>query len=104
MNSHTTEQFRALLTVLSPSVQQRARDAYSLFKSNPFHPSLHFKLVHAKAKGPFYSVRIGLHYRALALREGTRLSGSGLDHMQTMIHYSLNCKLPISALIHFYLS
>ncbi len=73
MKSHTTQQFRALLAELSPSVQQRARDTYKLFKVNPSHPSLRFKPVHTKAKGSFYSVRIGIHYRALALREGDSL-------------------------------
>lgn len=69
MKSHTTEQFRTLLESLPPSVQKRARDAYKLFRVNPSHPSLRFKPVHTKAKGSFYSVRIGIHYRALALRE-----------------------------------
>ena len=73
MKSHTTKQFRILLAALSSSVQQRARDAYKLFKLNPSHPSLRFKPVHTKAKGSFYSVRIGIHYRALALREGDSL-------------------------------
>ena len=69
MKSHTTEQFRTLLAALLPSVQQRARNACKLFKVNPTHPSLHFKPLHTKAKGSFYSVRIGIRYRALALRE-----------------------------------
>lgn len=73
MKSHTTEQFRTLLALLPPSVQKRARDAYKLFKVNSSHPSLRFKPVHTKAKGSFYSVRIGIHYRALALREGDEL-------------------------------
>jgi hypothetical protein len=36
--------------------------------SDPAHPSLRFKLVHPTR--PIYSVRIGLDYRALGLREG----------------------------------
>lgn len=73
MKSHTTEQFRTLLASLPAATQKRARDAYKLFKVNPSHPSLHFKPVHTKAKGSFYSVRIGIHYRALALREKEEL-------------------------------
>ncbi|WP_414675650.1 hypothetical protein [Methyloceanibacter sp.] len=33
-----------------------------MLKQNPQHPSLHFKPV-----GPYWSARIGLHYRALAV-------------------------------------
>ena len=33
-----------------------------MLKSNPRHPSLHFKRV-----GDFWSVRIGLHHRALGI-------------------------------------
>jgi len=33
-------------------------------KANPSHPSLHFKRV-----GKFWSARVGLHYRALAVEE-----------------------------------
>jgi hypothetical protein len=42
---------------------QRLADAnYQLLKADPSHPSLHFKKV-----GWFWSVRIGIHYRALAV-------------------------------------
>jgi len=34
-------------------------------KNNPYHPSLHFKKI-----GFFWSVRIGLDYRALAIEDG----------------------------------
>ena len=34
-------------------------------KKDPFHPSLHFKKV-----GRFWSVRVGLKYRALAVQDG----------------------------------
>jgi len=35
---------------------------YALLKENPQHPSLHLKKI-----GRFWSVRVGLHYRALAV-------------------------------------
>ena len=38
---------------------------FQLLKINPKHPSLHFKRV-----GPFWSVRIGIGWRALALDSG----------------------------------
>ncbi|MEI9888454.1 MAG: hypothetical protein WDN08_18525 [Rhizomicrobium sp.] len=34
---------------------------FALLKENPKHPSLHFKKI-----GEIWSVRIGLHYRAIA--------------------------------------
>jgi hypothetical protein len=53
---------------LPPQVQAQARLAYQLFRQDPFHPSLRFKQVHQSR--PIYSARVGLAYRALALREG----------------------------------
>lgn len=47
---------------LPSPIQKLADKSYALLKSNPRHPSLHFK----KA-GRFWSVRIGLYYRALAV-------------------------------------
>jgi hypothetical protein len=35
-------------------------------KHDPQHPSLHFKKV-----GRFWSVRVGIHYRAIAIEDGT---------------------------------
>ena len=46
---------------LPPAVRELADRNYALLKSDPRHPSLHFKKV-----GRFWSVRVGLHYRALA--------------------------------------
>jgi hypothetical protein len=46
---------------LPQEVQDRARANYELLKSNPYHPSLHFKKV-----GDYWSVRVGRGYRALA--------------------------------------
>ena len=43
-------------------VQQLADEKFELLKPNPRHPSLHFKKI-----GELWSVRVGLHYRALAL-------------------------------------
>ena len=47
---------------LPAEVQQLARDNFELLKSNPRHPSLHFKRV-----GQYWSVRVGLAYRALGV-------------------------------------
>lgn len=66
MKSRRHPQFRAAFANLPEAVQQRARETYRLFRENPYHPSLQFKQVHPTK--PLYSVRIGLHYRALGVR------------------------------------
>lgn len=47
---------------LPQSVQDIADKSYSLLKNDPRHPSLRLKKT-----GRFWSVRIGLHYRAVAV-------------------------------------
>ena len=47
---------------LPENVRALADKNYALLKDNPQHPSLHFKKV-----GRFWSTRIGLRYRALAV-------------------------------------
>ena len=68
MTSVTTKRFRDALAGLPEHVRRQARTAYRLFAADPAHPSLRFKLVHTIR--PIYSVRVGLGYRALAIREG----------------------------------
>ncbi|MEO8611909.1 MAG: hypothetical protein ABI690_28685 [Chloroflexota bacterium] len=67
MKSKRTKRFRELLRALPDEAKTQAYSAYGLFKRDPFHPSLQFKRV-SKQK-PLYSVRIGISYRALGLRE-----------------------------------
>jgi hypothetical protein len=52
---------------LPPQVQAQARLAYQLFRQDPFHPGLRFKQVHVSR--PIFSARVGLAYRALAVRD-----------------------------------
>jgi len=63
VKSTATNPFYKLLANLPGHVQQQAREAYILFRDDPYHPSLHFKQVHPSL--PVYSVRIGRGYRAL---------------------------------------
>ena len=49
-------------------IQAQARLAYRLFRRDPFHPSVRFKQIHPTR--PIFSARVGLGYRALAVREG----------------------------------
>jgi hypothetical protein len=67
MKSKVTPDFRKLLRALPNDVRRQARIAYRQFKRNPYHASLQFKLVDKRHS--LYSVRIGLRYRALGLRD-----------------------------------
>jgi hypothetical protein len=47
---------------LPDSVRRIADEKFRLLKSDPRHPSLHFKKI-----GRYWSCRVGIHYRALGL-------------------------------------
>jgi len=68
VTSKTTGPFRAALAALPPEIRQQAREAYTLFKQNPHHPSLRFRQVHPTE--PVFSARITRGYRAVGIREG----------------------------------
>jgi hypothetical protein len=84
VNSRTTERFRRSFDQLPEHIQHRARLAYDVFRDDPYHPSLQFKKVHATR--PIFSVRVGLAYRALGIREGDAMIwfwiGSHADYDQ----------------------
>jgi hypothetical protein len=48
---------------LPSSIREKADKRFAKLRSDPFHPSLHFKQV-----GRFWSARVDLDYRALAVR------------------------------------
>lgn len=68
MNSHTTARFRSAFEKLPEHVRRQAKEAYQLFRQNPYHPSLHYKQVHPTR--PIYSAPIGTNYRAVGVRDG----------------------------------
>jgi hypothetical protein len=61
----TTPRFWALYAQLPADAQELAAGSYETLKRDPRHPALHFNKV-----GPYWSVRIGLHLRSLAVRDG----------------------------------
>lgn len=71
MKSHVTKKFRRLFGNLPTEIRQGARESYRLWKENPAHPSLQFKRVHQRP--PIYSVRVGIGWRAVGLREGNTI-------------------------------
>jgi hypothetical protein len=60
LNHYASSRFWAVYEALPKDVRDLADKSYQLLKSDSRHPSLHFKKI-----GDFWSVRIGLHYRAL---------------------------------------
>jgi hypothetical protein len=66
LKHHVSSRFWALYDALPEEVRALADKNYLLLKSNPKHPSLHFKRL-----GDVWSVRVGAHYRAL----GTEVDG-----------------------------
>ncbi len=68
MKSRLTKEFRQRFARLPREIKDQARASYRLFKVDPYYPSLHFKRIDSQE--PIYSVRIGLHYRAVGVWEG----------------------------------
>jgi hypothetical protein len=62
LTHHASRRFWALYEALPAEVRELADKNYELLKSDPRHPSLHFKKI-----GDFWSVRVGQQYRALAV-------------------------------------
>jgi hypothetical protein len=60
-----SQKFWRFYDELPVDVQQLADKSFGLLRRDPRHASLHFK----KA-GRFWSARIGVHYRAVAVQEG----------------------------------
>jgi hypothetical protein len=61
----TSDRFWENFNNLPFSIQELARKNFQLLKNDSNHPSLNFKKV-----GKFWSARIGLNYRALAVKDG----------------------------------
>jgi hypothetical protein len=59
---YTTQRFWKCYDDLPEAIQRVADQNYELLKTDPSHPSLHFKEV-----GQYWSVRAGKGYRALGV-------------------------------------
>jgi hypothetical protein len=60
---------------LPPQIRRVADENFKFLKENPRHPSLHFKNV-----GRFWSARVGVHYRALAVSEASEMIWFWIGH------------------------
>ena len=61
MNHFATPAFWHCYRHLPQDIRELADKNFELLKQDPTHPSLRFKKIES-----FWSVRVGLHYRALA--------------------------------------
>jgi hypothetical protein len=77
---YTTRRFWQCYDALPESIQNIADQSYQLLKTNPGHPSLHFK----KLGGKYWSVRVGSSYRAVESKWNLVFLGFGLVHTQNM--------------------
>ena len=59
---YTNRKFWLYYDRLPTNIQQIANASYQLLKTNPQHPSLHFKKVNK-----YWSVRVGKNHRALGV-------------------------------------
>ena len=66
MIGRTHRRFWKCFEALPAAVQKLAREKYALWKRDPYHASLRFE----ERRNGICVIRIGNHYRAVALREG----------------------------------
>ncbi len=63
MKNYTTPDFWHKYNLLPPHICKLADKNFELLKNNSTHPSLHLKKV-----ANYWSVRIGINYRAIAIQ------------------------------------
>ncbi len=68
MNHHATAAFWEAYNRLPQQVRNLADANFELLKTDPRHPSLHFKSL-----GKLWSVRVGKSWRALGIRDNDDL-------------------------------
>jgi hypothetical protein len=82
MKSVATKRFWSCFAGLPPNIQRQAERVFRLWVADPSHQSLEFKQVHSRR--PIYSVRIGIRWRALGVRDGETVTwfwiGSHADY------------------------
>ena len=75
MTHFTTPEFWQYFDCLPEDVRRLAEKNFALLKQNPRHSSLHLK----KA-GKFWTVRVGIHYRAVAKERSEGLNWFWIGH------------------------
>jgi hypothetical protein len=72
---HATAKFWRFYSELPAEIQKLADENFELLKGDSRHRSLHFKKV-----GRFWSARVGIHYRAIAVEDGTDMVWFWIGH------------------------
>lgn len=75
MTHRASPRFWQAYNALPSEIQRLADENFELLKRDPRHPSLRLKKV-----GRFWSARVGLHYRALAVQEDAELVWFWIGH------------------------
>ena len=75
MRHRASRKFWQFYRRLPEAIRYVADENYAVLKQDPKHPSLRFK----KA-GRFWSVRVGIHYRAVAVEDGADLVWFWIGH------------------------
>ncbi len=75
MKHRATPDFCYYYRQLPPSIQDLADKCYDLLKQDAYYPSLHFKKVRR-----FWTVRVGIHYRAIAIEDGQYIAWFWIGH------------------------
>ena len=86
MKNRRTKKFLKQFLDLPPDIQNQAKESYRRFQTDPYHSSLHFKCINTQSN--LYSVRIGMHYRAVGVKQGDTIIwlfiGSHEDYNQLL--------------------
>jgi hypothetical protein len=69
MQHHAATDFWQQYHALPEDIRDHADKQFSLLKTNPNHPSLHFKKIGERDKREIWSVRVTFNYRALAIKQ-----------------------------------
>jgi mRNA-degrading endonuclease RelE of RelBE toxin-antitoxin system len=64
--------FKKAFRSLPKEIKKQAKEAYKIWKENPFDKSLGFKKIHPSK--PIYSVRITINWRALGVKENDTIT------------------------------
>ena len=75
MIHRATPDFWYFYRQLPTQIQDLADKCYDLLKQDPYYPSLHFKKV-----GRFWTIRVGIHYRAIAVEDGQEMAWFWIGH------------------------
>ncbi len=62
MNHYTVPRYWSFYKLLPVNIQKLADNKFELLKEDASHPSLHLKQIKS-----YWSVRVGIHYRALGV-------------------------------------